>query len=361
MAVVLFIFILCVLVLVHEYGHFISAKKSGMHVEEFGIGYPPRACVLFKKNETLYTLNWIPFGGFVKIAQEDGATDVVDPKGFTSKKWWVKSIVLSAGVIMNFLLAWLLFSVAFSVGIKTELTNDQSASDAKVYITHLESALPAKEAGLSVGDEVVSITIGDTVLADPSVETLKDLLKEKKDTPAEFSVISKDGENKTIEVKPLVKEGSIQPILGIAISRIGTVRLPFYQAVGKGFTTSGYIVGQIFSSFGTLIHDTFLGKADLSTLTGPVGIVGVVGDAYRFGLVQLLTLTAMISLNLAVLNILPFPALDGGRLLFVLIEAGTKKTIPAKVQGIVNMIGFLLLISLMIFITYKDIAKLILK
>lgn len=361
MAVALFIFILCALVLVHEYGHFISAKKAGMNVEEFGIGYPPRICVLFKKDETLYTLNWIPFGGFVKIAQEDGAGDVLDPKGFNSKKWWVKSIVLSAGVVMNFLLAWVLFSVAFSVGIKTELANNQTAPDAKIYITHLESALPAKEAGLSVGDEITSITIGDSTLADPSIESLKDLLREKKDAPAEFSVINKDGENKTIEVKPFLAEGSVQPVLGIAISKIGTVQLPFFQAIGKGFTTSGYIVGQIFSSFGTLIRDTFLGKADLSTLTGPVGIVGVVGDAYKFGLVQLLTLTAMISLNLAVLNILPFPALDGGRLLFVLIETGTKKIIPAKVQGIVNMVGFLLLISLMIFITYKDIAKLLIK
>lgn len=140
---------------------------------------------------------------------------------------------------------------------------------------------------------------------------------------------------------------------------VGTLKLPFFASLFEGLKTAGGMTGQIVHTFGTLIRDAVLGKADLSQVTGPVGIVGVVGDAYRIGFVYLISLTALISLNLTVINLIPFPALDGGRLLFVLIEAVTRRKIPVKAANILNVIGFALLILFMLVVTYHDIVKLV--
>lgn len=365
MSILIFFLVLFVLVLVHEWGHFIVAKKTGMRVDEFGIGFPPKLFGV-KKGETEYTFNTLPIGGFVKIwgeNYEDVAaaqlSDADKGRGFSSRPRWAQALVLVAGVTMNILFAWFLFSLTYMIGVPTPVDETVATEAAELYIAGTLPESPA--AKLAPGSVVDQIAFGETVIDRPTPTSFSELVQAA--APRPISVTYRyEQETQTIDLAPvqgLIADNPEQYVVGASLTMVETQKAGFFSAVKDGFVTTYTAFGDITAGLFGLIKEAFVGKADFSQVAGPVGIVGMVGDAAAFGLTALLTFTAIISLNLAVINLLPFPALDGGRLVFVAIEAITSKRIPPEWAGRINLVGFALLMLLMIAVTYNDISRLL--
>ncbi len=364
MSIILFIVILAVLVISHEFGHFIVARAFGVRVDEFGFGYPPRLAKLFKKGDTEYTLNWLPFGGFVKIFGEnpdDENTNGPDKaRSFVHKPKWQQALILVAGVVANFVLAWILISISFMSGSPASTASVPSGTtitDAELVILDVTKGSPAENAGLVVGDSISAIQSGNEKVNNPTPDGLRAFIA-KHGTNNLTLYLKDEGAERIVTVTPVMSEGANVPIIGIQMDQVGIVKLSFFKALGYGFTESVHMTGAIAVSLFDLVKNAVVGKADFSQITGPVGIVGIVGDAAKFGFIYLLSFTALISLNLAVINLIPFPALDGGRLLFIVIEKIKGSRIKPQVANWLNTIGFGLLILLMLVVTYHDIVKL---
>lgn len=364
MNILIFIIILLVLVVSHEFGHFIVAKKSGIRVDEFAFGFPPK--IFGKKiGETTYSLNALPLGGYVKIFGENPDEESMNgpdrDRSFVNKPARIQAAVLIAGVVMNFLVAWLLISVGFMSGMPTSMDAvpaGQTLSDQAITVISIAPDSSAEKAGLKAGDKLISFKTANDFTETPSTDSVRYFIK--KHGKESIDITYKRGpETMQVSVTPEIKNAEGTPTIGIAMDTIGTLKLNPPQAVWEGLKLSGNLFVATTVGFFTLIHDAVLGQADMNTLTGPVGIVGVVGDATKFGFIYLLSFTALISINLAVINLIPFPALDGGRLLFLLIEKIKGSRINPKVANWANTIGFGLLMLLMVFITYHDIVKLI--
>jgi regulator of sigma E protease len=352
MSIIIFIIILSVLVIVHELGHFLVAKKFGIKVDEFGLGYPPKAKSLFKWKGTDFTLNWLPFGGFVRIFGENPTEEEIAEDSFQSKNRGIQAAVLVAGVAGNFLFAWLLISLGFMTGLAAPVGTSLPVEDAKTVITTVLPGSPADEAGLKAGDAIVSLTRGG---ASPelSPESISDFIDDSRE-PIAF-IVDRGGNRSEISVSP--EEGVVEgkPAIGIAMDVVGSVHLPPHKALWHGLVVSSEMTWLTAKALGTFIISAISGSADLSQVTGPVGIVSMVGDVTELGFSYLVTFTAVISINLAIINLVPFPALDGGRLLFVGIEALIRRPVPARIFNAVNTAGFFLLIFLMILITVRDV------
>lgn len=362
-SIVVFILILAILVLVHEFGHFIVAKKSGIRVDEFGFGFPPRAKKLFTKNGTDFTLNWIPFGGFVKIFGENGEEGNTSKDSFVSKSKWTQAFVLFAGPLFNILFAWAILSLMFFVGSPAlyEEQYKDSMKNIHVAVVEILPDSPADQAGLLVGDQILSLQyVGQEKISVETAEDITAIIQGEGTDPVSLEVSRKD-EIVTLEAVPSfgLYENQEEPALGVMIDTIGTLRLPIHQALWKGLektwnlteSTAAFLISMI---GGLLSGDT----SEARSVTGPVGIVPVVGDALSVGFSFLVIIMALISINLAIINLLPFPALDGGRLLFILIEAIKGSPINHKTASWVNASGFFILILLMILITVRDISNL---
>lgn len=377
MTLIIFIIVLGILVLVHEMGHFLFAKKAGVHVEEFGIGYPPKATTLGTWWGTRFSLNWVPFGGFVKILGEnydketeedlskeskdfsETSSSKLQALRFTqvSRKW--QALILAGGVLFNVLFAWVLFSLAFMIGIPTPVDNEfggEVKNPSLTVISVLENS-PAKEVGLKSGDKIVSMSFGDEIPFEPtSPEIVSDFINR---STGEIKLDIVRGEE-LIKFNIIPDENIVEDkrIIGISMDVVGELSLPPHKAVYEGAKVTVRFTYLTVEGLYGLVKDAFKGEADISQVTGPVGIVGLVGDASRLGFAYLITFTALISINLAIINMIPFPALDGGRLLFVAIEGITKKPINPKFAMVVNTVGFGILILLMLVVTYRDIVKL---
>lgn len=350
------------LVFVHEFGHFIVAKKNGIRVDEFAIGFPPKIWG-FRKGETDYALNLIPFGGYVKIFGENPDEESLDTNAtnsFVNKSKLVQAGVLVAGVTFNILFAWILFSISFMSGFPSVMTADtqKHISNVSVVITDVIEESPAKEAGLQGGDKIVFLQSGEKNMGGSfAVSDVQDFIKNE--TSGELTLTyERKGETLSTTLTPESGIVSDQLAIGVAMDTIGILQLPLHLAIWEGLQTTVGMIRDIAVGLAGFIAQIFTGKADLNSVAGPVGIVSLVDDASQFGFVYLLGFTAFISLNLAVLNLIPFPALDGGRLLFILIEVITRKPINTKIANIVNATGFALLILLMIVITVSDVIKL---
>src|SRR3990167_1494319 len=365
MNILIFLIILLVLVLVHEFGHFWTAKKFGIRVDEFGFGFPPKIFGI-KKGETEYSLNLLPIGGFVKIFGENPDNENTNgpdrERSFINKPNWQQAIVLFAGVAMNFLLAWILFSIGFMSGLPTSVGSEPTGfklSDVNLTILSVSEKSPAQTAGLKSGDKVVTLSSGDDFIENINPDTLKSFVQSHGEKEISIGYIrGKNKEFHLAKIIPVVSQSDNQPKIGIAMDMIGTAKLPFFTAFKEGmaltwFVTKGTVVGLY-----TLVADSLRGEGSLDSVTGPVGMVGIVGDAYQFGFVYLLSFAALISINLAVINLLPFPALDGGRLFFLLIEKIKGSRLNPKFANTVNMIGFSILILLMVVVTFNDVVKL---
>ena len=362
MSVVIFIVILLVLVIAHEFGHFIVAKKAGMRVDEFAFGFPPKIFGI-KKGETEYNFNLLPIGGYVRIFGENPNDESLvgkdSPRSFTSKSKRVQIAVLLAGVTMNFLVAWLLFSIGFMSGMPSSMsTNHKNAKiqNSELAITAIMPDSPAYKSGLVVGDKIKKLSTKSDSTEVPSVESIKYFVSKHKDEKINVYFV-RSGEEKTVELTP-GKNDIGEPVIGIGMDMISTIKLAPHKAIWEGLKLSVNVFVSTCVGFYKLIANAVMGHGNFAAISGPVGIVGIVGDVAHFGIIYLLSFTAIISINLAVINLIPFPALDGGRILFVIIEKIKGSPIKPKIANVLNMIGFALLMLLMIIVTYKDITKL---
>lgn len=367
MSILIFIIILVALIIAHEFGHFVAAKATGMRVDEFGLGFPPRAAAWNpKKSETTYSLNWIPFGGFVKIFGEDareaqGAKD--SARSFGEKSKLAQAVVMVAGVAFNILFAWVLISIGFMSGLPTPVGTAPSGAvveNARLVLTSVGEGSPAADAGLMAGDVVVALVTNEAALQNGiTPELISSFVSEH--GGEQIAVLYKHGEeNNTAFVTP--EDGILEnrPAIGVTMDMIGTLKLSFFQAWWEGAKTTAYLTSATAQGFWHLIVGAFTGAGGgLSDVTGPVGIVGLVGTAAEFGFVYLLGFTAFISINLAIINLIPFPALDGGRLFFLLIETVKRSPIKPAIASAANTIGFVLLLILMAVVTYNDIVKIV--
>ncbi len=365
MSIVIFLIILAILILVHEFGHFIVAKKSGVRVDEFGLGFPPKV-VAKKFGETTYTLNLIPFGGFVKIFGEDPHAEEIaeadKPRSFFYKPKWVQALILVAGVTMNVIFAWLLISLGFMIGLPASPNHGGfgEVRDVNLVVTEVVVDSPAAIAGLVPGDTILFAGSGSEAVQGEELtpQNMKELISGSEGT-IEILYARGDDAPRTAFVEPssTILEG--EQVIGISMDNVGLLKLPVHLALAEGARTTWLLTKATVIGLAVFLWDVVTFNSDFSQVSGPVGIASIVSEASNLGFVYLLSFTALISINLAVINLLPFPALDGGRLLFILIEVVTRRAIPPGFVRWTNAIGFLLLLLLMAIITVNDILKLV--
>lgn len=354
--IITFVIILGLLVFVHELGHFVMAKRAGMQVEEFGFGFPPRMFGI-KKGETIYSLNWIPIGGFVKIAGEDGG-EGQNPRSFANKNAWQRFLVLVAGVTMNVIFAWFLTTIAMSVGIPTfiedgqELPKSANVDNVSVVFSNIVEDSPAQVAGMKAGDTIVSIN-GEQI---DSREELQQLTKDNAGKDTTF-VLKRGDETLEKVVVPRVNPPEGQGPLGVSIDMLAYVSYPWYEVIFRALTHTINMVWFTIKTFAELLGQWLSGQKVSEAISGPVGIAVITRDVAQLGFIYLLQFTALLSINLAVINAVPFPALDGGRILFLAIEKLRGRKLPEKAEQVANTAGFALLILLMIFVTVRDFGR----
>jgi len=319
------------LIAFHELGHFGVAKLVGVKVHEFAIGMGPKI-VDFTRGETKYTLRLLPIGGYVKMEGEDEASD--DKRSFNNKSVYARAAILVAGAMMNFILAIILFSIlSYSIGFP---------------ITTIDSTMPdspAEHAGLQSGDKIVEINNNEIKDWNELVSVISDSKGEK------LTVVFLRGESRmTKTIQPFVEEETKRIMIGI----VPSLEKALLPAIGHGFTSVWRIIGEM----GNFLRQLVTGQARDADVVGPIGIITLVGEAARAGWLNVVFLAAMISINLGLINLLPIPALDGSRILFLLVELVRGKPIDPEKEGRIHFLGFVILISLMLFVTYKDILRL---
>jgi len=364
MTIIIFIIVLAVIVLVHEIGHFLLAKIFGVKVEEFGVGLPPRAWGR-KIGETLYSVNWIPLGGFVRMLGEDPSeetklNDAEKSRSFSGKPKWNQALILIAGIFFNIVFAWLVISLGFSIGMPAPAHESVfgATQNVQTVITDVLPKSPADIAGLVAGDTVISVIVDGKAVANPTAENISQAISQSK--TGDVTISYKQGDaTKTATITP--SEGLVkgERLIGIAMNSLGTLKLSLPLALLEGAHTTYLLTISTAKGLGAFLWQTILFKSNWSEVSGPIGIAGVVGQATQLGFVYLLSLVSLISVNLALINLVPFPALDGGRLLFVCLEAVSRRKIPPKVASWLNTAGFFILIALMLFISVHDVFNLV--
>lgn len=363
---IVFIIILGLLVFIHEMGHFWVARRNGIKADEFGFGFPPRAFgfvkddasgkyKFIKGNErvesknTVFSVNWIPLGGFVKIKGEGGEGSN-DPDSFASRSAWTRIKVLAAGVIMNFVLAWFLISLTLMIGSPKEVA--EGTPGAEVRISGVLANSPAAEMGIREMDIISGICVaGDCVKIDKGSD-LQRIIGEQKGKEIVLKV--ERGKN-TVELKgsPRLEFPAGEAPLGISFFHTINTRLPIHEALYRGLTTIFRFFAVIFGMIGSLI----IGKKVAVDAVGPIGIIFYTKQVTELGLVYILQFAGILSINLGIINILPIPALDGGRILFILIEKLKGSPVSQRIENGFHTVGFTLLIGLMILITVRDFMK----
>ena len=374
--IILFFLILSILVFIHELGHFVAAKKSGVDVEEFGLGIPPRA-IGKKFGKTLYSLNWLPIGGFVKIKGEDYSNyDPEDKTNFINKTPLQKTVILLAGVFMNFILAVTIFYfILGSQGFKSNpilMMGDYEFPYGKVeslpaVVTFVEGDSPAEKSNIQFADRIITASDGFTTVDINSVDDLKNYLIDKAGIEITLNTININSDEKnSYSVLPEYREQVGQSGIGVGLKE--AVRIDYSSSVQKtfaGFLHAGNIIGYSYNMMKDLFAQSFAEKtlAPVSAgFSGPVGIFGAVKSILDYGgnkvFITILDLSAILSLSLGVMNLLPIPALDGGRWVFVLFEWITRKKVSRKFEDKAHQIGFAFLIGLLLLITAKDLFNL---
>jgi regulator of sigma E protease len=339
--------ILLLLVLIHEWGHFITARKVGIKVEEFGFGLPPRLFG-FVRNGVLYSINALPFGGFVRMLGEDGASE--DPASFNQKKPWQRALVTGAGALMNFLFAVVLLAViAMGYGRPTPT--------GMAEINGVVAGSPAAVAGWRAGDVVVSVA-GQPIT---EYRELTPLIRQHAGQTIEV-VLRRGGEMVTTTVTPRANPPAGEGATGVVIApQVEYVPLPIWEAIPAGFTAAVRFSWTMLEGLGSLLLSLF-GRGDtVGPVTGPIGMGQLVGEAVEKSSlpvwVTLANLTALLSLNLFLINLLPLPALDGGRLLFIGIELLRGRRVNPNREGMVHFVGLVLLLTLIMVISVFDITR----
>jgi len=374
MSIILFIIIIAVLVFVHELGHFLVAKKSGIRVDEFAVGFPPKI-FSWIRGETKYSINLIPFGGFVKIfgenPDEESMAGPDKTRSFVNKPKHIQAAVLVAGILFNIIFAWVLFSASYVIGVASVASDEQNTKELPLplVVTEVLKSSPAEISGLKNGDTIKKITIGvDTrgafingktleIKKPINPERVRDFVQASGGKELQVTIL-RNKDEKVLTMSPQKGLTGDSYAVGIQLALISINKLPIHKAIWKGGETTINVIKETAVGLYELLSRILTRKADLTQVAGPVGIVSLVGQASQFGFGYLLSFTALISVNLAIINLVPFPALDGGRLLFVAIEAATRRKIAPKVANFLNIIGFALLILFMITVTISDIGRL---
>lgn len=320
------VIVFTLIVVIHEFGHFIIARLSGVKVEEFAVGMGPKIWG-YQPKETLYSIRAFPIGGFCKMLGEDESNQ--DPRAFNNKPIFRRIATIAFGPIMNLILAVLIFSLIF----------------ATVPVVHEVSVnSPASKAGLTKGDKIVEIN-GTPITEWEQIRPIVDA-NESKEISLKFQ---RSGEIKQVNLVPIPREGEEGAMIGV---------MPSYAFKGFSLSQGATITSTVTYEMVKFLGQLFTGHASMQYVEGPVKIVKRMGDAAQVGVAAVLQFTAFLSLNLAIINLLPFPALDGGRLLFLFIEAIRRKPVDPQKEGMVHFIGFVLLMILSVFIIYKDIITL---
>lgn len=355
MIIILSIIVISFLILIHELGHFLAARKSGMVVEEFGIGIPPK---IWGKEfrGTVYSINWIPFGGFVRIKGDLDSSKKDDPDSFMNQPPIKKLFVVVAGILMNFLFGYLIFWGLLSIGSEIALNdaNRHLAQSLKIGILEIAKNSPAEAVGLKPGDKVLGYRITGAESQSLSQQGFIDFSKAHAGQEIILSVEKKGDLIIVPRANPPQGEGP----LGVAIAEVGFVRYPFLQGAWEALKHSFNVSMFMFQAIGDVFARIF-SKGDVSQVAGPIGIVKMTASTLESGFSQTLNFMALISLNLAVFNLFPLPALDGGRLIFVLWELLTKRKVPEKYEGWIHSVGMIALLLLLAVVTFFDIKKLI--
>jgi len=427
LTILIFIVILGLLVFVHELGHFLVAKRSGVRVDEFGFGFPPRIfgiqqivvekiekiseerkdtnlrvesydlasgeqtvseieteqkqeieritqtkkwCFFWgnkpkqqegeiQRDETVYSINAIPLGGFVKIYGEEGE-GINSSRSFASKKAGQKMKILFAGVIMNFILAVFLFSLGNVIGLPSAIDENQidQFPGARLQIVAVSQGSPAVSAGLQAGDFVVALKNSDgKVIQDIKKPSDFQAFVDNEKGKQIFVAVQRGNSTVDISVIPRSNPPSGQGPLGVELATVAKISLPWYKAIWEGFMTTINLVWLLLVVLFQVVKNLIVsGRAGVDVV-GPVGIYTLTNQAATMGFIYLLQLTAILSINLAVINAFPFPALDGGRVLFLMIEKIKGSPVNIKTQNLIHSIGFVLLILLMVAITYRDVVR----
>jgi regulator of sigma E protease len=356
---ILFVIVgLSVLILAHEAGHFICSKLFGLKVDEFGIGFPPRMFAK-KKGETEYSVNWLPFGGFVKIAGERGeftleeelangaykeskpdsssAANVDAKRLFYSQPAWKKSAILLAGIFMNFVIGWLLVSFALAVSAPKAL-----------IVSDIEPNSPASAVGLTQGDIIKNFSDSQSFIAFVDAHRGQSIALD----------ILRGGKELNINVIPRITTEANEGAIGVYLEDAGRPGENIFAALWDGLKTTGMIAWLTIVAFWNLIKQLFEHGSLLAGVVGPVGIFGIAEETGKIGATYFIQFLGIISINLAVVNLIPFPALDGGRFLMTIIEKIKGSPVPEKVEGWINGVGFAFLLVLMALLTIRDVAHL---
>ena len=389
--ILIFAIVLGVLIFVHELGHFVVARRNGIRAEEFGFGFPPRIFgiqryldkngkhkkwrIIFGKRDgdndneaadraekkekgysagTIYSINWLPLGGFVRIKGEDGEGKN-ESDSFVSKGAWVRIKVLAAGVIMNFILAWFLITVVMVLGIPEAINSEVISDGSKIQISQVIEDSPAEKMGLKVGDEIL-LEQGEFEIS--KMEDIRNYISDKKGQEVVLQV-KRGKENLDLRGSPRVEAVENQGALGIGYAQIKIKKYPIHIAVWESLKSVFDLIWMMLSALYAIVRNLIVGDRNVGMeITGPVGIVALTGQVASLGLIYVLQFVAILSINLGLINILPIPALDGGRILFILIEKIKGSPVSQKIEQGFHLTFFALLILLMVVITYKDVLKL---
>ncbi|MEP7162892.1 MAG: RIP metalloprotease RseP [Candidatus Moraniibacteriota bacterium] len=369
LTILIFVLILGLLVFVHELGHFITARRNGIKADEFGFGFPPRLVGFVKEEttgkykiiwgnqhvespQTVYSINWIPLGGFVRIKGEDPTGEEAhDPDSFAGKSAWVRLKVLGAGVVMNFLLAWLLFSVVLTIGFPQQVSPAERSKFSKtdVQILQVVKGSPAETMGLQPGDLLLKLDTQEVANLEMVSQYINGHAGEKISL-----TVTRGGTISTLSGVPRKNHPEGEGPLGISFSETAVVSYPWYLALWEGLRhTYGFTI-EILTVFGTMIAGLFTGTKAQLDVAGPVGIIYLTKQMSELGFVYLIQFAAVLSINLGIINALPIPALDGGRMLFVIIEKLKGSPVSRKVEGYIHQFGFIALLLLMVIVTFHD-------
>lgn len=360
MSLFFFILILVALIWVHELGHFSVAKLFGVRVDEFAIGFPPRL-LRIRWGETDYTFNLLLVGGFVRIHGENAGEGAGDPRALTSKPRLVQAAVMLAGIAFNIIFAWLALSGGYVSGLQTSVDHQGfgEVQNARPMIVGVYPDSPASRAGFKGGDIVRAAHTGSATLENVTdAESLQTFIAAHQEESIIFTV-ERAGEEETLLAK--AEEGLIEgkKAVGIQLDDVGVLQLPVHLALAQGALATKNLTISTAQGLSQFFGQLFTGRGDFSQVSGPIGIAQVGSQAVESGFAAAAVIAALISINLALINLIPIPGLDGGRLLFIIVESIIRRPISQKLSIGLTLAGFALIILLMVVVTYSDIAKLI--
>jgi regulator of sigma E protease len=357
--IVLFFVILLVLVVVHEFGHFIAAKLTGMRVDEFAVGFPPR--IYGKKyGETTYAINALPLGGYVSIYGENSEHDEAkrDPRAFGNRPVWAQLVTLSAGVIMNMVLALAIF-IGLSYGNVQVSVDDPiygaRATNTVLMVVDAHPESPAFKAGIVPGSVVTSLGNGQTQATLTTATSAIKFIADHQHDPLAIEYVTPDGTRHDTVIAAVYGLVPNKKAIGVTFDVRGIVTTTPLEAISLGTEKTVSFTTLTLAALGELVKSIFQGENVIESLSGPIGIARIVTNTSTYGVEALLTLVAILSINLAIFNALPIPALDGGRFVIVVGEALVRRKLPYKYLAGSNAVGIILLIILVIVVTIKDI------